>query len=302
MRIFKLLAVAASSIGLAMSAHAAGGAKHPHPPESGWTFEGTLGYFDQGQVQRGYKVYRNVCAACHGMDLLKFRNLGEKGGPFYDKDYPNANDNPIVKQLAADAAEVDIINQEDGSDDTRTRLPSDPFPNPYLNDAQGRYANNGALPPDLSVITKARHGGASYIYSLLVGYPSAEEMEKKYSKLTVPAGQYYNPYFAGDVTPNWSGDPRPRHGDGSEHDKYMLPKGGMLAMAPPLAEGIVEYDDGTEATVEQLAEDVSAFLAWAGEPKAQTRKQLGLSVMIYLLILTVLVYLSYKQLWRNIEH
>ncbi len=301
MRIFKLLAVAAATVGLVASAHAAGGAKHAHAPEEGWTFEGPFGYFEQGQLQRGYKVYRNVCAACHSMDLLNFRNLGQKGGPFYDPEYPNPNDNPVVKQLAADAAEVDIINQEDGSETTRTRLPSDPFPNPFANPAQGRFVNNGALPPDLSVITKARHGGASYIYSLLVGYPSEKDMATKYPLLTVPVGQYYNPYFPGDVTPNWSGDPRHRHDDG-DHGKEMLPSGGMLAMAPPLLEGILEYDDGTEATVEQMAIDVSAFLAWAGEPKMETRKRLGFAVMLYLLALTLLVYWSYKAIWRDVEH
>lgn len=302
MRIFKLLAIAATSVGLVASAHAAGGVKHAHAPEEGWTFEGPFGYFDQAQLQRGYKVYSQVCASCHSMDLLRFRNLGQKGGPFYDPAYPNPNDNPIVKQLASDSMEVDIINQEDGSDDVRARNSSDPFPNPYANSAQGRYANNGALPPDFSVITKARHGGASYIYSLLTGYPTEKDLATKYAKLTVPDGQYYNPYFPGDVTPNWDGDPRHRHYDGSEHDKNMLPSGGMLAMAPPLFDEIIEYDDGTPATLDQLAADVSAFLAWAGEPKAETRKKLGFSVMIYLLILTVLVYLSYKQIWRNVEH
>ena len=302
MNIKKLLIAAVASLGLASTAHAAGGAAHSHPPEEGWTFEGYFGTFDQAQLQRGYKVYREVCAACHSMDLLNFRNLGMKGGPFYDPDYPNPNDNPVVKELAASAAEVDIINQEDGSDDTRTRLPSDPFPNPFPNDATARYANNGALPPDLSVINKARHGGANYIYSLLTGYPSDRDMETKYKLLEQPDGQYYNPYFAGDVTPQWSGDPRPRHGNETEHDFEMLPPGGFLAMAPPLYEDGVEFDDGTVASVHQMAEDVTVFLEWAGEPKAQVRKQLGLVTMIYLLILTVLVYLSYKQIWRNVEH
>lgn len=301
MRIFKLLAIAATSIGLVASAHAAGDTKHPHAPEEGWSFEGAFGTFEQDQLQRGYKVYRQVCASCHAMDLMRFRNLGQKGGPFYDPAYPNPNDNPIVKQLAADSAEVDIINQEDGSDDVRTRMTSDPFPNPFANKAQARYANNGALPPDFSVISKARHGGASYIYSLLTGYPSEEEMATKYAALNVPEGQHYNPYFPGDVTPNWSGDPRHRHSD-DEHGRTMLPPGGFLAMAPPLMEDIIEYDDGTPATVHQMAADVSAFLAWAGEPKAEVRKKLGFSVMIYLLILTVLVFFSYKQIWRNVEH
>lgn len=302
MRFVKLFIAAAATLGLASTAHAAGGAKHAHGPEDGWTFEGSFGHFDKAQLQRGYLVYRNVCSSCHGMDLLTFRNLGQKGGPFYDENYPNPNDNPIVKQLAADSAEVNIINQEDGSEATRTRLPSDPFPAPFENDALARFVNNGALPPDLSVINKARGGGADYIYSLLTGYPSDQDMATKYAKLSVPEMQYYNPYFAGDVTPNWSGDPRPRHGDETPHDYEMLPPGGFLSMAPPLFEDGVEYSDGTVASVHQMAEDVTVFLEWAGEPKAQVRKQLGLSVMIYLLVLAVLFYLSYKQIWRDVEH
>ena len=304
MRIMKLLLVAAASLGLATAAHAAGGGKHPHGPEEGWTFEGFFGTFDQAQLQRGYKVYREVCAACHSMDLINFRNLGMKNGPFYDPDYPNPNDNPVVKALASSTAEVDIINQDDGSDTTRTRLTSDPFPAPFANDATARYANNGALPPDLSVIVKARSGGADYIYSLLVGYPTEEEMSTKYALLdTSNASQHYNPYFAGDVTPQWGGDPRHRHeGDESAHAYEMLPPGGFLAMSPPLFEDGVEFDDGTPASVHQMAEDVVTFLAWASEPKAQIRKQMGLVTLIYLFILAVLVFLSYKQIWRNVEH
>ena len=305
MTLVKTLFAAIMSLGLASAAHAAGSAAHSHSPEGGWSFDGYFGTFDKAQLQRGYKVYRNVCSSCHSMDLMTFRNLGQKGGPFYDPAYPNPNDNPVVKQLAADAAEVDIINQEDGTDATRKRLSSDPFPNPYANKAQARFANNGALPPDLSVITKARHGGADYIYSLLTGYPTEKEMSTKYARLTQPEGQHYNPYFSGDVTPQWGGDPRHRH-HGDEEDRHaweFLPPGGFLAMAPPLsADGLVDYDDGTEPTVHQMAADVAAFLQWAGEPKAQLRKQMGMVSIIYLLFLTVLVYLSYKQIWRNVEH
>ena len=309
-RLIKLLVTALASLSLTATAHAAGGALHPHSPDDGWTFDGYMGKFDQAQLQRGYKVYREVCAACHSMDLLHFRNLGDKGGPFFDDHYPNPNDNPIVKQLAADSAPVEIINEETGrtinpeTDEpyTRTRLTADPFPNPYTNPAQARYANNGALPPDLSVINKARVGGADYVYSLLTGYPSAEDMEKKYGQLEVTSGQYFNPYFPGDVTANWSGDPRHRKYDGSDKDNEKVPSGGFLAMAPPLIEDQVSFDDGTVATVDQMAKDVTAFLQWAAEPKATMRKQLGLGAMIYLLILTIIVYLSYRQIWRKVEH
>ncbi|MEM6626766.1 MAG: cytochrome c1 [Pseudomonadota bacterium] len=296
MRLTKLLTAAIAAIGLVGSAHAAGGVKHPHGPDDGWSFEGPLGTFDQGQLQRGYKVYREVCAACHGMELLSYRNLGQVGGPFYDENYPNPNDNPVVKQIASEFS-VRTIDEETGDELdennvplTRPAITSDAFASPYANDAAARAVNGGALPPDLSVINKARHGGASYIYSLLTGYPSDEKMEKDYAELSVTPGQYYNPYFSGDTSGNWSGDPR------------YAPYGGFLAMAPPLLEGQVDYDDGTEATVSQMAQDVAIFLAWAGEPKQTVRKQLGLSTMIYLLILTVLVYFSYRRIWRNVEH
>ena len=310
MRILKLLIASAAALGLAGTAQAAGGAKHAHGPEHGWTFEGYFGTFDQAQLQRGYKVYREVCAACHGMDLLNFRNLGMEGGPFYNPDYPNPNDNPVVKELAATSAGVPDIDPDTGDEFdpdtgdriTRPRKTSDPFPAPFPNEAWARSANGGALPPDLSVITKARPDGVNYLYSLLTGYPSDDEMEEKYALLEQPAGQYFNPYFPGDVSPQWSGDPRARHGDKTEHDFEMLPPGGFLAMAPPLYEDGVEFDDGTAATVEQMAEDVTAFLAWAAEPKAQVRKKVGMVTMMYLLFLTVLVYLSYKQIWRNVEH
>ena len=214
--------------------------------------------------------------------------------------------------------------------------PSDTFRSPYANDAQGRAANQGALPPDLSVITKARHGGASYIYSLLTGYPDEAALSRvevtpasdggtpnddsddtqaefetriDVSKLHLdghgddghgdnhvasyivqPAGQYYNPYMAGDTTPNYVGDPR------------HAPAGGFLAMAPQLLPDRVTYADGTEATVHQMAYDVSQFLAWAGEPKQENRKSLGMAVMGYLFILAILLWFSYKRIWRKVEH
>ena len=291
MKIAKLFCAAALSLALAGAGHAAGGkVKHAHPPEAGWSFEGYLGTFDQGQLQRGYKVYREVCASCHSMELISFRNLGQKGGPFYLEDYPNPNDNPIVKQIASEYV-IPTIDEETGDPETRPGITSDRFVSPYANDAAARAVNGGALPPDMSVITKARHGGASYVYSLLTGYPSIEDLESKYADLSVTPGQYYNPYFAGDTSGNWSGDPR------------EAPYGGFLAMSPPfLSDGQVDYDDGTEATISQMAQDVAVFLQWAGEPKQTVRKQLGLSTMLYLLILTVLVYFSYRRIWRNVKH
>ncbi len=298
MKLMKLLVSGVMAFGLATAAHAAGGAKHPHSPEGGWEFDGPLGQFDQAAVQRGYQVYREVCASCHSMDLMSFRNLGEPGGPYYDPEY-SANDNPQVKAFAADYMITD------GPDDVgdmfeRPGRPADTFRNPYPNAQAARAGNGGALPPDLSVIVKARSGGADYVYSLLVGYPKGIEdgrltmrdpdHPEENGVLTQPAGLYYNPYFPGDTKPNWAGDPR------------HAPYGGFLAMAPQLTEGRVEYMDGTPATVEQMAHDVTAFLAWASEPKQAFRKSSGLSVILFLGVLSILLWFSYRRIWRNVEH
>lgn len=313
MKALRLLTAGLAGLIFTAAAHAAGGAEHPHPPEGGWPFEGPTGQFDQPSLQRGYQVYKEVCSSCHSMKLLSYRNLGEPGGPFYDPAYPNPNDNPFVKALAAENEILSPTPNDIGDFDYRPATPADTFRSPYPNVEAARAANGGAAPPDLSVITKARHGGASYIYHLLAGYPHDDafverevngetatyiDMSKmgghggKHGEgfLKVSPGQYYNPYMPGDTTPNYEGDPR------------HAPKGGFLAMPPQLLEGRVEYTDGTEATIEQMAYDVAQFLAWAGEPKQEHRKSLGLAVMGYLLILAVLLWFSYKQIWRNVEH
>ncbi|MCI4644070.1 MAG: cytochrome c1 [Hyphomonadaceae bacterium] len=307
-RILNSLAAGLAAIMLAGSAHAAGGAEHPHGPEEGFPHEGVFGRFEMDSVQRGYQVYREVCSSCHGMKLLHYRNLGEPGGPFYDPNYPNANDNPLVKEFAAQDTITDATPDEFGDPVQRPARPSDQFKSPYANEQQARAANGGALPPDFSVITKARHGGANYIYSLITGYPSWDvmgdgeiEFGEEYSvhegdehglhgTLIQPQGQYYNPYMAGDTTPQWEGDPR------------HAPPGGFLAMPPQLSDGQVEYLDGTEATVEQMAYDVAQFLAWAGEPKQTNRKKAGVAVLIYLALLAGVLWLSYKRIWRNVAH
>lgn len=273
-----------AALGLALiagQAQAAGGAKHPREVE--YSFEGPFGKFDKAQLQRGYKVYREVCSACHAMNMVYFRNLGQKGGPFYDPKYPNPNDNPYVKALAADI-QVPDIDSETGDAIQRPATSADHFPSPFPNDAAARASNGGALPPDLSVIAKARHGGAHYIYSLLAGYTDPP------AGLTVAPGQHYNPYFPGDLTSAWSGP----------HDK--VPPGGVLAMPPQLAPGKVTFDDGTPSTIDQQAKDVAAFLAWAAEPKMEERKAFGFGAMIYLLLLTGLLYASYRRIWRNVAH
>nr|WP_321360724.1 cytochrome c1 [uncultured Hyphomonas sp.] len=313
MKALRLLTAGLAGLIFTAAAHAAGGAEHPHPPEGGWPFEGPTGQFDLASVQRGYQVYHQVCSSCHSMKLMSYRNLGEPGGPFYDPAYPNPNDNPFVKALAAENEILSPTPNDVGDYDYRPATPADTFRSPFANVQAARAANGGAAPPDLSVITKARHGGASYVYHLLSGYPDSDAYVKRevdgetanyldMSKvighggehgegfLKVNPGQYYNPYMAGDTTPNYEGDPR------------HPPKGGFLAMPPQLVEGRVEYEDGTDATVEQMAYDVAQFLAWAGEPKQEHRKSLGLAVMAYLLILAVLLWFSYKRIWRKIEH
>jgi ubiquinol-cytochrome c reductase cytochrome c1 subunit len=167
----------------------------------------------------------------------------------------------------------------------RPGIPADKFPAPFPNEAAARASNGGALPPDLSVMAKARHHGPQYIYSL-VGHGYAEPPKG----LTVAAGQYYNKYFPGDLTSSWTGNP--------EH----VPQGGVLAMAPPLAPDKVTFDDGTKSTVDQQAKDVATFIAWASEPKMMERKQFGLAAMSYLLIFTGLLYWSYRRVWRNVAH
>ncbi|HEY0647520.1 cytochrome c1 [Phenylobacterium sp.] len=276
--------IALAALGLALiggPALASGG--HTETRHVAWTFDGPFGKFDPAQLQRGYKVYREVCSACHSMNLVFFRNLGQPGGPFYDPEYKNPNDNPYVKALAKDI-QVNDIDSETGDVVQRPAIPADKFPSPFPNDAAAAASNGGAIPPDLSVIVKARPGGADYIYSLLTGYRNPP------AGLKVGAGQNYNVAFAGDLTAYWSGDHK------------HVPPGGFLAMPPQLAPDKVTFDDGTKSTVDQQAEDVTAFLAWASEPKQIERKAFGLGAMIYLLIFTVLLYFSYRRVWRNVAH
>ncbi|RYG10434.1 MAG: cytochrome c1, partial [Caulobacteraceae bacterium] len=251
----KIIASAAIALGLmsaAAPAMAAGVAAHPR--SGGFSFEGPFGTYDQGQLQRGYKVYHEVCAACHSMNLMHYRNLGDRHGPFWNPKYPNPNDNPVVKALAAENQAPDI-DSETGEAIQRDATPADKFRSPYPNATAAAAGNGGAAPPDLSVMAKARHDGANYIYSLLSGYKAAP------AGLTIREGQHYNPYMAGDLTPFWTGD---------HHD---VPPGGFIAMPPPLQNGQVTYDDGSPQTVDQYAKDVAAFIAWTSEPKMVERKQ-----------------------------
>lgn len=253
------------------------------PKDMSWSFEGPFGRFDQEQLQRGYKVYHDVCSACHSMKLMSYRNLGQPGGPFFDPKFPNPNDNPYVKTLVKDF-QVPDIDGDTGDVIKRPATPADTFVSPFANDAAARASNGGALPPDLSLIVKAREGGPRYVYSILTGYVTPP------AGLQVPAGKYYNPYMPGDLTAYWHGDPK------------AVPKGGFIAMPLQLTPDRVTFDDGTKATASQEAQDVVAFLAWAAEPHADERKKTGFAVMIYLLLFAGLLYASYRRLWRNIEH
>lgn len=282
------------------------------PKHVEFSFEGPFGTFDRGSVQRGFLAYQQVCANCHSMNLLSYRNLGEKGGPFEcvaalheqaageaaDKVrnkaeaahhpkpvcYKDPNANPILKAIVAQISVGD--RDANGEPVDRPARVADRFRRPFPTDEAARTANGGALPPDLSVIVKARHHGPFYIYSLLLGY------ENPPAGLTPPAGKHYNPYFPGDVGAFWSGP------------KDKIPVGGLIAMPPQLenAAQSIEYPDGTKVTEAQLAHDVVTFLAWASDPHAETRKKTGLVVLAYLVVLAGLLFLAYRSVWRGVKH
>jgi len=250
-----------------------------HPHYLDWSFAGPFGTFDRAQLQRGYQVYREVCATCHSMSLIYFRNLAEPGGPGFTEE-----------QVRALAAEFQV---QDGPDENgemfeRPGRPSDPFPAPFPNENAARASNNGAYPPDLSLLAKARavsdgfpgfifnlftmyqEFGPDYIYSLLTGYQDPPE------GVAVPEGQYYNPYFVA---------------------------GNALAMPPPLSDGQVDYaQEGVPETVDQYSRDVAAFMMWAAEPHLETRKATGFVVMTFLLVLAGLVWYTKRKVWAGEPH
>ncbi|HEY3799036.1 MAG TPA: cytochrome c1 [Caulobacteraceae bacterium] len=258
-----------------------------------WSFSGPFGKYDQAQLQRGFKVYREVCSQCHALNLIAFHDLGEPGGPFWSPKYPNANENPWVKAIAANYKAPDI-DTTTGDTIQRPATSADHIPAPYANDTAAK-ATLGGAPPDMSLLVKAREGGPDYVYSIVStavvtpGAPTVTAYAPTPAGLTVPAGKYYHPYLMGDLSSSWTGKGPP-------------PVGGIIAMPPPLADGKVTFDDGTKSTIDQEAQDVAAFLQWASDPKMEERKQLGLSVMIYLLIFTGLLYASYRRIWRDVGH
>jgi ubiquinol-cytochrome c reductase cytochrome c1 subunit len=261
----KVTLLAAALVLVAGPAFAAGDAKKP--ADIAFSYEGPFGTYDQAQLQRGYKVYREVCAACHSMNMLAFRNLADRGGPFYDPKYKNSNDNPYAKAIAAEA-QINDLDSETGDAIKRPGTPADRFPAPFPNAIAAKASNGGALPPDLSLMAKARSGGPEYIAALLQGYTAPP------ADVTLAPGQNYNSYFPG----------------------------GLIAMAPPLKADLVTFDDGTKSTVKQQATDVAAFLMWAAEPKLEERKQMGGAVMVFLVLFAGLLYASYRRVWRNESH
>jgi ubiquinol-cytochrome c reductase cytochrome c1 subunit len=234
---------------------------HKHPKELHLASDGPLGRFDKQQLQRGFQVYKEVCSACHSLHYVAFRDLTQLG-------YNEAE----VKAIAA-GFQVPGVDQNTGEANMRPGIATDYFPSPFPNDIAARAANNNAVPPDLSLMTKARHDGAAYVYSLLTGFQSQPAaLLKEFPDVKTPEGLHYNPYFA-----NLN-----------------------LAMAPPLtSEGQVTYGDGTKATVDQMAKDVSAFLVWTAEPKLDKRKQTGWPVLGFLIFATILAYLAKQQVWSD---
>jgi len=224
-------------------------------PKHEWSFKGLTGTFDRASVQRGYKVYREVCSGCHSMNLLYYRDLIDIG--FSEEQ---------VKAISSEYFVLDGPNNE-GEMFERSAKPSDRFVDPFTNEQEARLSNNGAYPPDLSVITKAKKYGVDYIYNLLLGY------EESPSDLKIGEGMYYNKWVEGN----------------------------QIAMSQPLDDGYVDYDDGTENSLPQLAEDIVTFLAWSAEPELEIRKKMGIKVILFFVIIGLLFYLVKLRLWRNIN-
>lgn len=235
---------------------------HQHPEPLKLASDGPFGKWDLQQLQRGYQVYKEVCSACHSLRYVAFRDLAQLG-------YTEAE----VKAAAAEWT-VPGVDPNTGEANTRPGLPTDYFPRPYPNDIAARAANNNAIPPDLSLMAKARHDGAAYVHSLLTGYrEQPAELIERFPDSKTGTGLYYNPYFA-----NLN-----------------------IAMAPPLSDGQVTYADGTEATVDQMATDVAAFLTWTAEPTLIKRKQTGWPVLGFLIFATVLAWFAKKNVWAAVK-
>jgi len=224
-------------------------------PKHNWSFKGLTGTFDKSAIQRGFKVYREVCSGCHSMSLLYYRDLIDIG--FSDEE---------VKAIAAEYTVIDGPNEE-GEMFERPAKPSDRFVPPFSNEQEARISNNGSYPPDLSVITKAKKHGPDYIFNLLLGYTEPPV------DFELGEGMYYN---------KWK-------------------EGHQISMAQPLDEGYVDYDDGTENNLPQLAEDITTFLVWSAEPELEERKKLGIKVILFFIVLGSIVFIVKNRLWREIH-
>lgn len=220
-----------------------------------WPFDGFFGRFDQSSIQRGFQVYREVCAGCHGIKYIAYRDLANVG---FTTDE--------IKSIASEYEIIDGPNDE-GEMFDRLAKPSDKFVGPYLNDKEARVANNGAYPPDLSLITKARAGGADYLYNLLNGYKDPPE------NLEISDGMYFNTIYPGN----------------------------QIAMPMPIVDEIVEYEDETPATQDQIIRDVTSFLVWTAEPELEERKVLGIRVLIFLIIITLMLLAVKRKVWKDVE-
>ncbi len=253
----KLLLAAAAVAALNVSSTSLRAAEHEaHPPKEDWSFNGVLGEFDREQVQRGFQVYKEICSACHSLNYVAFRNLETLG-------YSEAQ----IKTLAA-TYDIDDGPNDQGEMFKRKGKASDRFPHPFPNEQAARLANNGALPPDLSLMTKAREGGPDYVYHLMLGYEDA------------PAGFHLL--------------------EGLSYNKYF--PGNQIGMPKQISDGVVTFADGSPNDAAHIAKDVTAFLHWAAEPKLEARHSTGLRVTLYALLFAVLAFFYKRRLWKNIPH
>ncbi len=269
-----LFILTATSAGLLFLPPAISAEKAAHPEPARWSFEGIFGTYDKAQLRRGYEVYAGVCAGCHSLRLVAYRNLKEIG-------YSVAQ----IEKIAAEK-EVPGDPDEEGEPTTREAIPSDKFVPPFANAKAARAANNGALPPDLSLMVKARLGGPGYVYALLTSYG------KKLPKFEMDAH--------GKIKKDKDKKPIPfKMGDGLEYNPLF--PGGKIAMAPPLSDEAVEYTDKTKATVPQMSRDVVAFLQWAADPWLEDRKRLGIKAILFLILLSGLLFAWKRKVWADVH-
>ncbi|MDA0997296.1 MAG: cytochrome c1 [Proteobacteria bacterium] len=288
MKMMKLIAVAAIATGIAASSGAALAAGDtPTPPSRQWSFTGLFGTFDRAAAQRGFQVYKNVCSACHSLNLISIRNLHGLG---YNDDE--------IKAVAAGYQVKDGPN-DDGEMFERPGRPADRFPSPFPNAKAAAAANGGAAPPDLSLITKARAGGGDSAIRVSLKHPGGYPLGVDYIYALLTG---YSEKVPADFQKNWAAhhDGKPFELPDGKHFNMYFP-GHAISMAPPLAEGGVEYGDGTKATVAQMASDISMFLAWTAEPELEARKNLGIKVLLFLLLLTAMLYALKRKIWSDVH-